>query len=839
MPPHALDSAAWPLISSPVERAAVSTPPFEWPDGLCETEAALRQRPETSNALRLRPARTWRIARRESIFTVFNLNLIGLAVIQLILGAWVSASMTLLLLGATTGVRIAQQLLADRRMQRYRDANPVCYSAIREGRLRDVPADDVVAGDALVAGPGDQIIADGPLLGPGPVTVDTSILTAGQSWRRIEPGETLHAGWFVLSGRAVYRAERIGEDRTIAAHARSAQSHAAHPTRLERLIARILRILLIVVGVFVAILLAKFLRIDIGEHGDTLAQAAPVIFSLIPTGMYLMIIVSYAVGMVELAQHGGLVHSARSIETLAETTVLCFTEAGTLTGTALDLTVCADPSGAPISRSRVRQALGDFARSTTMPTAAGRLLADEFEGEKRVVRDESANLSTLGWSALSYGERDAHGTYVFGRRDVLAPQLTAPLPGGEEEGNTKVFVLAHRPEAVALRDAAGTPALPDQLMPLGQLSIGEDADADVADVIRAFRRAGVEVKAFAVGGADLLLGLLRAGGMTPAELSAIESGGILSRRELEEIPRAEWGRAAREHILFGGLTPVQVAELIQTLRDDGEVVTVVGDGISDLPALSAASLSVAQPTSTQAAVGIADMVLRQNEPRVLLDVLRHGQRIVGGLLDVIKLNMSMVICTALLIVYVRTLTVGFPYLSSQGSIISILTATIPSIFLGLFPPPPPDEFNTRYAQTIIRFSVPAGVLLSLVGLAVYEFEVITTGSVPTAQLAVAYLLLYAGLALNLIIRPRRRFAILIGVLTLAGTLAPLLPQARRQFRIDWMEPHHYLVLAAAVAIWLIAVNLVWRYLGLRRQDGRIVEGTGERTTRDAQAHRNR
>lgn len=802
----------------------MSAPQFEWPDGLSEAEAARRRHPEASNELTLRPTRTWRIARRDSIFTVFNLNLIGLAIIQAILGAWVSAVITVLMLGYNIALRFAQQVLADRKMERFRAANPVFYSVIRGRRLRDIRADDVVEGDTLVAGPGDQIIADGHLLGPASVVVDTSVLADERTFQRVQPAEPLNAGWFVISGRAVYLAERIGADRAIETEAESARQAAAVPTRLERLIARILRLLLVVVATFVVILLAKFLRVDLGEHGDALRQAAPVIFSLIPTGMYLMIIVSYAAGMVELAQHGGLVRSARSIEALAETTVLCFTEVGTLTGTATTLTVCDDAAGAPVSSSRVRQALGDFARSTTGQTSIGRLLAEEYEGEQRVVREESANLTTLGWTAITYGEPDATGSYVIGRRDALEPHLVTTLP--EKNPLRKEFVIAHRNEAVALFDPDGSPQLPDNLSPLGLLGFGEDVDSDVTEVVRAFRAVGVHVKAFAVGGVELTLGLFRAGGMTPVEIDAVQAAGVLSRAELEAIPRENWAQAAREHILFGGLTPVHVAEIVRALRDEGEIVTVLGDGISDLPALTAASLSVVQPASTQAAIGIADVVLRRNEPRVLLEVLRHGQRIVCALMDVIKLNMSMVICTALLITYVRTLTVGFPYLSAQGTLISILTATIPSLYLGLFAPPLRDDFDPRYSRIIARFSIPAGVLLSLVGLAVYEFEIITSGNVALAQLAVAYLLLYAGLTLNLIIRPRRRFAILVGVLALAATFAPIVPLARRQYRIDWMEPQHYLVVGVGVIVWFLATRLVWSWLA--RKDTHVRPQRGEK-----------
>ena len=68
-------------------------------------------------------------------------------------------------------------------------------------------------------------------------------------------------------------------------------------------------------------------------------DAAPVIFNLAPSGLYLMIVISYIAGAADLAQHGGVVTRARSIEALAETTVVCFTEVGFLAGTSVELSI--------------------------------------------------------------------------------------------------------------------------------------------------------------------------------------------------------------------------------------------------------------------------------------------------------------------------------------------------------------------------------------------------------------------------------------------------------------------------------------------------------------------
>ena len=803
---------------------------FKWPDGLTNAEVAQRQPPAPEP--KGRKKRRWIAVPQGSVFSVFNLNMVGLSAVQLLMGSWKGAIVTLFMLLLNTTIRFVQRGIADRRMERFRDSQLADCSVIRDGKLTEIPIEDIVDGDALVAGPGDQLFADGTLLGPGDVVIGVPDpgedaepgkhgLHEARELREetVHPGEWLTTGSVVLRGRAVYHAVLPVMETTSEAAAKIVKDPK---TRLEVTITRILAGLLVVVVVYLALLLATYLRVDVGEYGDALRGAAPVIFSLIPTGMYLMIMVSLTTGRVELAREGGVVRAAQAVETLAETDIVCFTELGALVGTAPDLTLCEDGDGKKPSASRVRQALGDIGRSVTAQSAVIGLLADSYEGNLRVVQEEHDQPGLEGWTAVTFGEKDASGTYVLGVRGTIEPNLTYPVsvPAPEEIGGIvkKQVVLAHRAQAIPLKDEHGNARLPDQLVPLGVITFSDDPDIDTADLIHQYREAGVSVKAFG-GNVDTILSLLRAGGMSPEQAKEIEGQGTLTAQDLEQIPQKDWGKAAHGHVLFGGLTPTQAGDLIKAMREDGDSVTVVGDGTHDLPALGEATLAVAQPASTQAAVALADMVLTESDPEILLRLLRKGQNIINRLLDVMKLNLTLVLATGILILLVRTFSVGFPHLSSQGSFISFLSATIPSIYLGFFGRPrKPKTFKTSYAETLMRFTLPAGILLAFIALGVYQFQIATTGSWRTAQLGVTYTLIYAALALNLIIRPERRFNILIWSLALVAILLPFSSFARWQFKIKFMNPTDYLVVLAAVMIWFVLTSLLWRALGVEENE---------------------
>lgn len=801
--------------------------------GLTEAEARARLAAGQQNTTRLKPTRPRDLVRRESILTIFHLNIIGLAFIQLLMREWISALLTLLLSVITTGIRTGQEALARRRLKTVEQALRPRATVVRDGRVKSIDADQVVRGDLLVISPGDQFQVDGHIVGDASLIVNTSMITGERGWRRVQAGEQVHAGSYCVSGRAKFLADRVGPDRLIHAKIASRSTLVEQHTPLERLITRILYALLAVVMIYAAILLAKYFRLDVGASGDAFIDAAPVIFSLLPTGLYLMIVSTYSTGTADLAKMGALVHSARSVEALSESNVVCFTDVGLLSGTAMDLTPAPHPSDDEDwpSPSQLRQLIGDFARSTSAPTPISEALALAFEGEHRLITTEAAHFATHGWTALAFD--DEPDLYVLAEPRLLAGEagLVDTDGSGEdsepEDGKLDGLVLAFRPNDVPLVDDEGQLRLPDGLIPLCTIKYGRRIRPETLQLVRDFVASGVRIKVFSAEPPERVIAALRAAGLSAEDERRWLAQGGLSSTELARLPKDQWVRAVSEHRLFGGLTPDQVGEVVRLLRASGNHVTVVGDGLTDLDALHEANLAVAQAASAQAALGSADIVLLSNSPAALLKVLHKGQAMVRGLLDVIKLNLVLVVCSALLIVAVRSTSVGFPYLSGQGTLISILAVTIPSLVLPFWASQGAVS-SASYRLILVRFVLPPAVLLYASAFLVYLLVLNRTGVVATAQLAVTYTLLYSGVLLTVLLKPPLRnrpprlpggpagrdwrgvalAAILAGI----GTLVPVVPLGRSLFRLDVL-PHlgYYVAVALAVLGWLVAVQVVWRF----------------------------
>jgi len=258
----------------------------------------------------------------------------------------------------------------------------------------------------------------------------------------------------------------------------------------------------------------------------------------------------------------------------------------------------------------------------------------------------------------------------------------------------------------------------------------------------------------------------------------------------------------------------------------------VGDGVTDLPALREANLAIARQTSTQAALGVADIVLLDNSPRALLQVLYRGQAIVHGLLDVLKLNLTQVVCLALLIIAIQAVSIGFPYAAAQGTAVAIISVTIPSVGLSFWATAGAVS-SARFGRTLARFVAPAAVSLSMAALLVYLYFLERTGRVADAQLAVTYTLIYAGLLLAVFVKPPRlswttgqrrsrastqdevltREWRMTGLALLLGIVAfflPAIPLAQRHLRLDWLQqPADYGIVGLVVLVWALILNLIW------------------------------
>jgi cation-transporting ATPase E len=387
-----------------------------------------------------------------------------------------------------------------------------------------------------------------------------------------------------------------------------------------------------------------------------------------------------------------------------------------------------------------------------------------------------------------------------------------------------VFLFSYSPQLEGLHAADGSPQLPTDMMPLCYLRYTERVRAGAVETIRAFSEAGVSIKIFASGSPDRTVSLLRQAGLDAGSDAA---GAAISGDELAQMDEAQLVDAVCEHTVFGQVVPEQVGLLVGALRDREEKVAFIGEGVADVPGMRQANLSITGQGSSQAALSVADIVLLKDSAKVLLDVLNKGQRIVNGLLDVLRLYLTQMLYLMTLIIVLRVAVGGFPYISKQGTIIAVVTLSLPAVALSLWASP--GILPTKDLRwLLLRFAIPAAITISAAGSAVYLVFQQRSGSMAYAQLGLIYALVGMGLMLVVFLKPPGRLfaggapvsgdwrfvGVVLALIALFLLVAPL-PITEQFLGLETLdEASDYAIVGATVVGWAVVLRAIWWILSL-------------------------
>ena len=99
-------------------------------------------------------------------------------------------------------------------------------------------------------------------------------------------------------------------------------------------------------------------------------------------------------------------------------------------------------------------------------------------------------------------------------------------------------------------------------------------------------------------------------------------------------------RLLRKSNVFVKLTPIQKARIVRILKESGNVVGYMGDGINDAPSLTNSAVGVSVDTAVDIAKETADIILLEKDLNVLLDGVTEGRRTFGNLMKYIKMAVS-------------------------------------------------------------------------------------------------------------------------------------------------------------------------------------------------------
>jgi P-type E1-E2 ATPase len=632
-------------------------------------------------------------------------------------------------------IGITQEVRAKRALDRLTALVAPHASVVRDGAVRRVAIDEVVNGDLVRLGPGDQVVADGTLEQADFLSLDESILTGESRAVQRRTGDKIRSGSFAVEGTGTYTVTAVGEESYAARLTGEARSFRHPRSPLERSLNHLLFVL-----VAMMVPLGLVLGYALQHRHTPLSVAVPrsvaAIVTLVPEGLVLLASLTYAVAALRMARRGALAQQLNAIESLASVDLVCLDKTGTLTEPELRVTDLVGP------RSLAAE-VGRYAACATTRNGTLKAIAAAFPTASTHV-DEQIPFS----SRRRYGAQRIGGVgYVLGSPEhfELGDHSEKCDLAAREGRRVLAFGISEHLDADRPR-AHGLVLLAEQLRP------------EAHETVAWFRSQGVELKVLSGDRPETVASIARDAGI---------EGDSIDASHLPADPQ-ELRRAVLDHAVFGRISPHDKKRVIDALRAEGHYVAMVGDGVNDVPALKAAHLAIAQGAGTEMARAVADVVLVHNEFAAVPAMVDEGRRILRNVQRVAKLFVTKSAFAGFLVLSIGLTPTAYPLLPRQLTLAASLTIGIPGFFLALARSG--GEYSQRgFLRDLARFALPAGTAAGLGVLSAYLAALnVLDLDVREARTVATTTLVLVGLYLILALEAEgRRRGAAVSVLTLA------------------------------------------------------------------------
>ena len=339
--------------------------------GLSEAEAARRLGSDGPNELPSEPpVPAWR-----RLLAQFQDPLVYLLIVAIVVSAiaWalegahgvpVDALVILAVITLNAVLGFVQESRASDAVAALSEMTRATSTVLRGGSRLTVPSADLVRGDVLILGEGDQVGADARLLSAAALRVVESSLTGeadavAKTADAVAPDADLadrtcmvYRGTSVAqgTGRAVVTATGAGTE--MGGIARMLQAVDEEDTPLEKEIHAISKTLGAIVVVIAVVVVATLLLLATERTAETFIDALLLGVSLavaaVPEGLPAILSVVLALGVQRMALHKAVVKRLTSVETLGSASVICSDKTGTLTRSEMTIQEVATASGTTV-----------------------------------------------------------------------------------------------------------------------------------------------------------------------------------------------------------------------------------------------------------------------------------------------------------------------------------------------------------------------------------------------------------------------------------------------------------------------------------------------------------
>jgi Cu+-exporting ATPase len=469
---------------------------------------------------------------------------------------------TLIILGRLLEARAKGK--TSQAIQRLMGLKPKTARVVRDGVESDIPIEGVVKGDLVVVRPGEKIPTDGVVVS-GNSSVDESMLTGESMPVAKEAGTEVFAATLNRTGSFTFRAMRIGAETALAQIIRLVEEAQGSKAPIQRLADKVASIFVpVVFGIGLLTFAVWYFLVPDPVFSRALLNFVSVLVIACPCALGLATPTAVMVGTGLGAENGILIKGGESLENAYRLRTVVFDKTGTLTRGEPEVTDILSAPG--IAPTEVLQAALDIEAVSEHPLARAVLERGKRERLQAEAVTGFEAVSGLGAKAVRNGKVLLLGNRRFLEGEGIGETGAGSGMEGEAariagEGKTSVFVAENG-------------------RVLGLLGFADQPKPSATAAVAALKGMGLKV----------------------AMITGDNAGTANAMGRTLGIDR-----------ILAEVLPGDKAKEIRRLREAGEVVAMVGDGINDAPALAAADIGIAIGAGTDVAIEASDITLMQDD----------------------------------------------------------------------------------------------------------------------------------------------------------------------------------------------------------------------------------
>ena len=614
--------------------------------GLSTEQAAQRLEEDGPNDLGLSQRRELAAIIREILLEPMFLLLLAAGAVYLLIG---DPNEALVLLGfviVIMSMTVIQERRTDNALAALRDLSSPRALVIRDGLTQRIAGHQVVREDLLLLSEGDRVPADGTLLQAHELAIDESMLTGESEPVSKIPDESVFAGTLVVSGQGMVRVSFTGRQTQMGKIGQTLEDIELQASPLREHMSGLTK-RLAMIGVALSLTLMVVFWWLRGGWLEAMLAGIGLAMALLPQEFAVIMIIFFAFAARRLAKQQVLTRRLHAIETLGETTVLCVDKTGTLTQNSMQVEVLC-----VLDQKIFTADLPD----QSLPSAFHELLEYAVLASEITPHDPMEKAFHLLANKQLHNENRRDLRWVLAREYELSPQLLAMTHLWRLENTPHDLVAAKgAPEAVVslchlppeqeleilqqaellanrgLRVLAVAKAfhLADECWPesqhtfdfewLGLIALADPLRAEVPSAVGQCHQAGIRV--------IMITGDHPRTAMAIATQAGITTTGVLTGDEMAVMDQPTLNSRIQGINVFARVKPHQKLALVESLKAQGEIVAMTGDGVNDAPALKAAHIGIAMgQRGTDVAREAASLVLLHDDFNSIVDAIREGRR---------------------------------------------------------------------------------------------------------------------------------------------------------------------------------------------------------------------